>query len=129
MKKIKNVNQKDRVICVTVSGGHEFYYQPVNSKERIWLFETEDFSGSIFAYFRSKGRNLSDRGFSLTIKELYEFKEYHNYKLAAVMKRIPSQVEYVIRERSERERANNMYAVSRVSEYCYFGRDDDERAA
>lgn len=90
MKKIKaSFDQKDRIVCVTNQGCHEFYYQPVGSKKRILLFTTDEFSGSVFAYFRNKGRNMSDIGFSLTIKELYQFKEYHNRKLAAVMKRIP----------------------------------------
>ena len=128
MKKIKaSFDQKDRIVCVTNQGCHEFYYQPVGSKKRILLFTTDEFSGSVFAYFRNKGRNMSDIGFSLTIKELYQFKEYHNRKLAAVMKRIPGQVEYVIREHSEGERSNNMQAISRVSDYCHS--DQDERAA
>ncbi len=128
MKKIKaSFDQKDRIVCVTNQGCHEFYYQPVGSKKRILLFTTDEFSGSVFAYFRNKGRNMSDIGFSLTIKELYQFKEYHNRKLAAVMKRIPGQVEYVIREHSEGERSNNMQAISRVSDYCHS--DHDERAA
>ena len=127
MKKIKaSFDQKDRIVCVTNQGCHEFYYQPVGSKKRILLFTTDEFSGSVFAYFRNKGRNMSDIGFSLTIKELYQFKEYHNRKLAAVMKRIPGQVEYVIREHSEGERSNNMQAISRVSDYCHS--DHDERA-
>ena len=130
MKKIKaSFDQKDRIICVTNLGCHEFYYQPVGSKERILLFMIDEFSGSVFAYFRDKGRNMKGRGFSLTIRELYEFKEYHNRKLVAVMKRIPSQVEYMIRERSEGERTNNMQAISRMSDYCYSDHDDDERAA
>ena len=128
MKKIKaSFDQKDRIVCVTNQGCHEFYYQPVGSKKRILLFTTDEFSGSVFAYFRNKGRNMSDIGYSLTIKELYQFKEYHNRKLAAVMKRIPGQVEYVIREHSEGERSNNMQAISRVSDYCHS--DHDERAA
>ena len=128
MKKIKaSFDQKDRIVCVTNQGCHEFYYQPVGSKKRILLFTTDEFSGSVFAYFRNKGRNMSDIGFSLTIKELYQFKEYHNRKLAAAMKRIPGQVEYVIREHSEGERSNNMQAISRVSDYCHS--DHDERAA
>lgn len=130
MKKIKaSFDQKDRIVCVTNQSCHEFYYQPVGSKEHILLFMTHEFSGSVFTYFRSKGRNLSDIGFSLTIKELYEFKEYHNRKLAAVMKRIPSQVEYVLRERYEGKKTNNMQAISRVSDYCYSDHDDDECAA
>ena len=112
MKKTKaRFDPKDRVVCVTIQGRHEFYYQPVGSRKRILLFVTNDFSGSIFDYFRNKGRNMNDRGFSLTIKELYEFKEYHNYKLTLVMKRIPSLVDYVVRECS------------------YSEHDDDGRAA
>lgn len=129
MKRIKaSFDQKDRIVCVTNQGCHEFYYQPVGSKKRILLFTIDEFSGSVFAYFRNKGRNMSDIGFSLTIKELYQFKEYHNRKLTAVMKRIPGQVEYVIREHSEGERSNNMQAISRVSDYCHSDHDD-ERAA
>lgn len=47
---------------------------------------------------------MNDRGFSLTIKEIYEFKKYHDHSLATVMKHILGQVEYVIRERSENEK-------------------------
>ncbi len=72
---------------------------------------------------------MNDRGFSLTIKELYEFKEYHNHKLATVMKRIPGQVEYVIRERSETESGRNKPIAPRLPECCCFENDDDERAA
>ena len=36
MKKIKaDVNQKDRVILVSVEGGHRLYYQPAGSAERV----------------------------------------------------------------------------------------------
>ena len=56
MKKIKaDVNQKDRVILVSVEGGHRFYYQPAGSAERVYLFERTDFSGSLFGYFRERG--------------------------------------------------------------------------
>ena len=71
---------------------------------------------------------MSDMGFSLTIKELYEFKEYHNHKLVALMERIPSQVEYVIRERSEDEINQNKHAVSCIQVYRDLDHDD-ERAA
>ncbi len=125
MRKIKAMFDKnDRIVCISIPGKHQFFYQPVRTNERIWLFDTKDYSGSIFDYFRTKGRNMSERGFSLTIKELYEFKEYHNRKLLAVMERIPSQLEYVIRERSEGERNQNKQIVSHVSAY-----HDDERAA
>lgn len=129
MKKINaKYDNRDRVVCVSVSGKHEFYYQPAGTNERIWLFDTKGYSGSIFKYFRTKGRNMSDMGFSLTIKELYEFKEYHNYKLTALMERIPSQVEYVIRERSGNEINHNKHAVSRIQVYHDFDHGD-ERAA
>ncbi len=125
MRKIKAMFDKnDRIVCISIPGKHQFFYQPVRTNERIWLFDTKDYSGSIFDYFRTKGRNMSERGFSLTIKELYEFKEYHNRKLLAVMERIPSQLEYVIRERSEGEKNQNKQIVSHVSAY-----HDDERAA
>jgi len=99
MKKIiEKHDNKDRIICVTNIGKHEFYYQPFGTKDRFWLFDTKDFSRTIFAYFRDNGRNLNGRGFGLTIKELYEFKGYRNSELAKIMLRIPGQVEYVIRE-------------------------------
>lgn len=130
MRKINaKFDNSDRVVCVSIPGKHEFYYQPAGTRERIWLFDTKDFSGSIFDYFRDKGRNMNDRGFSLTIKELYEFKKYRDHKLATVMKRIPSQVEYVIRKRTENERSHNQPIAARLPESLCFGLDDDERAA
>lgn len=109
MRKIKTcVNQKDRVVCVSVPGSHEFYYQPSGSKERTLLFTT-DFSGSVFAYFRDAGRSKGERDFSLTIKELYEFKRYYNIKLTTVIERIPSAIDCVLRNRiREREEAKSI---------------------
>ena len=40
-------DNKDRVICVTVTGKHRFYYQPAGTRERIWLFDTKAFYGSV----------------------------------------------------------------------------------
>ncbi len=129
MRKIKaRFDKNDRIVCISVPGKHQFFYQPAGTNERIWLFDTKDYSGSIFNYFRTKGRNMSERGFSLTIKEVYDFKAYHNRKLAALMERIPSQVEYVIRERSEDEVSQNKFAVSRIQVYRDLDHDD-ERAA
>ena len=129
MRKIKaKFDKNDRIVCISVPGKHQFFYQPAGTNERIWLFNTKDYSGSIFNYFRTKGRNMSDMGFSLTIKELYEFKEYHTHKLVALMERIPSQVEYVIRERSENEINQNKRAVSCNQVYRDLDHDD-ERAA
>lgn len=106
MKKIKaSFDPKDRVVCVTNQGCHEFYYQPVGSKERILLFMTDEFSGSVFTYFRDRGRNMHGRGFSLTIRELYEFKRFHNVKLTTVINRIPTMIDYVLRERLDQKEA------------------------
>lgn len=104
LKIIKNnINQKDRVICVTTSGKHELYYQSAGSKKRTFIFATVNFSGSVFDYIRNKGRNLSEKGLSLTIKELYEYKEYRNVKLTRVINRIPKMIEQAIREKPKQE--------------------------
>lgn len=114
MRKINaKFNQKDRVICVTVDGGHELYYQPVRSNERILLFTLDKFSGSVFAFFRDKGRNLSDKGFGLTIKELYEFKAFKNPKLTHVIERLPGMIEYVLRERTKQKEDDRQIVVAR----------------
>ena len=106
MKKINNtsVNQKDRIVCVTVTGAHKFYYQPYKSSERLYLFSTEDFSGSVFAYFRDNGRCMEGRGFSLTIKELYEDRKmYRNPKIGKIFDRLPGMIDYVLRENAEQK--------------------------
>ena len=73
MKKINtNHDNKDRIICVSELGKHKFYYQPVGTKERFWLFDTKNFSGSVFAFFRKYGRCLDGIGFSMTVRELHE---------------------------------------------------------
>ena len=101
MKRIKmNHNNKDRIICITETGKHKFYFQPVGTKERFWLFDTKKFSGSVFAFFRKHGRNLDGLGFSMTVKELYEINS-RNVKTAKILDQIPRQVEYVLREREE----------------------------
>ena len=98
MKRIRSPHDnKDRIICVATDGHHDFYYQPVDSKARYWL-SGYDFGGSVFDHFRSKGRNMEDRGFSLTIGEFYDFRKWGNVKLAHQMERIPGQVDYVIQE-------------------------------
>lgn len=104
MKKIHNssVNQKDRIVCTTVTGAHKFYYQPYKSNEQSYLFTTEDFSGSIFAYFRDNGRCMGGRGFSLTIKELYEDRKmYRNPKIGKIFDRLPGMIDYVLCEKAE----------------------------
>lgn len=109
-------DNKDRIICVTTTNKHEFYYQPIGSKELFWLFSTKEFSGSLFAYFRNYGKNYKDKSYSLTIKEIYEFKNYSNSKLTRVMERIPNMVEYIIREMDrsnefENEREKLIYST------------------
>lgn len=102
MKKIKAKHgNKDRIICVSETGKHKFYFQPAGTKERLWLFDTKNFSGSVFAFYRKYGRNLDDIGFSMTVKELYEIGNGHNVKINKILDRIPTQVEYVLREREE----------------------------
>ena len=130
MRKIRgNFNQKDRIVCVTVHGSHRFYYQPVGSHERIWLFETEGFSGSIFAYFRDKGMTVG-RGFGLTIKQMYEFKEFQNAKLCKLFTdRIPKMVEYVVRERLEAKETNKYNIAVHDWTICHPDLDDREIAA
>ena len=102
MKKIKvKHDNKDRIICVSETGKHKFYFQPIGTKERLWLFDTKNVSGSVFAFFRKYGRNLDDIGFSMTVKELYEVGNSHNVKINKILDRITAQVEYVLREREE----------------------------
>lgn len=57
MNRIKRRHSdKDRVVCVSIPSKQWFYYQPARGNHRVYLFETE-FSGSVFAYFRDRGRN------------------------------------------------------------------------
>lgn len=118
-------SSKDRIICISVPGKHQFYYQPAGTHEQIWLFDTKAYSRSIFHYFHRNGRRMGDKGSSLTIKEIYEFKEYHNFKLAALMERLPRVVAYVIRERYEEERGQGQHCSP---DYCGFVRDDSHAA-
>lgn len=115
MKKINaRINQKDRVICVTGEGFHSFYYQPSGTKERIPLFPVYEFSGSVFAFFRDKGRNMDGRGFSLTIKELYEFKRYKNKKLTTVVSRIPLMIDDSLKEHQRATTENRITTHNEV---------------
>ncbi len=102
MKKINmNHDNKDRIICVTDIDKHKFYYQAVGTKERLWLFDTKGFSGSLFEFFRKYGRNLNGIGFSMTVKELYEAGNSRNSKISKIMDRIPGQIKYVLREKEK----------------------------
>lgn len=127
MKKINNssISQKDRIICVTVTGAHKFYYQPFKSNERIYLFTTEDFSGSVFAYFRDNGRCMSGRGFSLTIKELYEDRKmYRSPKIGKIFDRLPRMIDYVLRENAEqKEQIKRNNRVNNANKVIYEDRE------
>lgn len=102
MKKINmNHDNKDRIICVSDPGKHKFYYQPVGTKDRFWLFDTKNFSGSVFGFFRKNGRCLDGIGFSITVKEMYEVGNTKNSKIAKIFDRIPGQIEYVLRENED----------------------------
>lgn len=130
MKKIKaSFDQKDRVVCVTNQGYHELYYQPVGSKERILLFMTEEFSGSVWAYFRDRGRNMNGRGFSLTIRELYEFKRFHNVKLTNVINRIPVMIDYALCERINQKKSEKKTITTSEDVTHDRCREDHELAA
>ena len=123
MKKIKaSFDQKDRVVCVTNKSCHKFYYQPVDSREQILLFITDESSDSVEAYFRKRGRKMNGRGPSLTIRELYEFKYFHNKKLTTVINRIPMMIDYVIREELDQKEAEKKTNTTRVKlthrRYC-----------
>lgn len=118
MKKIAvKHDNRDRIICVTVPGKHEFYYQAANTKERIWLFDTKEFYGSVFAYFRDKGRNLYGRGYSLTLKEIYAFRDFSNWRVTKVIENIPRQVEYVL--------VNNICKAKEITDMSYSDRTID----
>lgn len=127
MKKIKaSFDEKDRVLCVTGRDRHEFYYQPIRSSERILLFVMDEFSGSVWSYFREKGRNMNGRGFSLTIRELYDFKLFHNAKLTKVIQRITMVMNDVLSEHLEQKKAEKkVLAASKKAMYsgCCEGKE------
>lgn len=88
-------DNKDRIICVSESDKHN------GTRARLWLFDTKNFSGSVFAFFRKYGRCLDGVGFSMTVGEIYEVGNGHNVKINKILDRIPAQTEYVLRERDE----------------------------
>ena len=126
-------NSKDRIICVSsvfygktqvkgknkykdssysksvVQGNHTFYYQPVNSAERYYLFSTKRYSPSIAAVFAERGVLMGNG-------------------LNKVFERIPVWIDDVIRyEMSDAE----VCFSDRCNEVCFADecRRDDERAA
>lgn len=118
MKKIKHsINQKDRIVCVALPNEIRFYYQFFDTGERIALNVSKDdrkkpFSGSIFNYFRNKGRSFDGHsGFSLTLKELYSTKRcnYRNPKLAKLFDRLPNAIDMALSKRNEKQSLPNDY--------------------
>lgn len=96
MKKINAPHSnKDRVVCEATPGKLDLHFQPIRTNDRMWLMQIP-FSGSVFAYFRDQGRNMS-----LTIAEVYGFKSYKNPKLSRLFSRLPSAIEYVIKYEGE----------------------------
>lgn len=150
-------NNKDRIICVSsvsygktqvksknkykgrsysksvVQGNHTFYYQPVNSAERYYLFSTKRYSPSIAAVFAERGVLMGSRQasqtHSITLGEFYHLKNHHhNFVLNKVFERIPFWIDDVIRyemsavEVSFSDRCKEV----RFADECLC---DDERAA
>ena len=102
MKKINEKHsEKDRIICIS-SDKHQFYYQPAGTNDRFWLLDVPSYSHSVFTYFLNRGRRDREQEFSLTIGELYRFRDFHNIKLAHILERIPGLVDYVIRNELSR---------------------------
>ncbi|MBE6752755.1 MAG: hypothetical protein E7559_00125 [Ruminococcaceae bacterium] len=102
IKLTKLRSTKDRIICVGEVENLIFYYNPFQTSDRIYLFETKAFYGSVFAYFRKMGRNMQARGFSLTIKELYEFCDYNNPRLTGIIHRIFIVLKSVLSDENDR---------------------------
>ena len=112
MNRIKRRHSdKDRVVCVSIPSKQWFYYQPARGNHRVYLFETE-FSGSVFAYFRDRGRNLADRGFSLTIQELYEHHCRRNPKIDFLLRRLPGAIDRALREEANPRRREPLFETA-----------------
>ena len=114
MKKMnKVVNQNDRVV-INIINYESIQYILVEAKtgKETLLGQPIDFSLSVKKYFGTKGR---------MIKELYDFKSWHNHKLQTEMKRIWREIGELNRTREEKVKAHPI--VTAVSIW------DDERAA
>ena len=96
MKKI-NASNKSRVVCVATPGHLDFYFQLERVCDRQWLLQMP-FSGSVWAYFRDHGSNIADRGYSLTIAQVYKFRSHQNPKLSRLFSRLPAAINYVVNE-------------------------------
>ena len=90
MKKMnKIVKNNDRITITKEPGYIHFYYQAAGQASKEYLYSME-FSGSVFAYFRNNG---------ITIREMYEFNDWHNPKLAKVMDRLPKIINSLFTEK------------------------------
>lgn len=100
MKKINvNHDDKDCIILVTEEGKYKFYYQPVGTNERLWLFDAKSEYKTVFDFFQKKGRQLKQNGFIITVREIYKSGKTSNFVINKILERMPGQIEYVLRER------------------------------
>ena len=96
-------NQKDRIKLVNLPGEQKFFYIPYDSKEELDLFPNESiaFSGSIFGFFRDLGCMNGKGAYSITIKQLYEYKKqiHANYKSTKLFEnRLPAAIKTALGE-------------------------------
>ena len=113
MKKMNAaVNQNDRVV-INIINRESIQYVLVEAKtdKETLLGKPIEFSLSVKKYFGVKGRML---------KELYDFKSWHNPKLQIEMKRIWRALDEVHREKEDKAKVHPIETVGIV---------DDERAA
>lgn len=114
MKKMSTVvNQNDRVV-IDIINRESIQYILVEAKtgKETLLGEPIDFSLSVKKYFGAKGR---------MIKELYDFRSWHNRKLQTEMKRIWRTIGELNRTKDEMVKVHPI--VTAINTY------DDERAA
>lgn len=113
MKKMNAVvNQNDRVV-INIINRESIQYVLVEAKtgKETLLGKPIEFSLSVKKYFGVKGRML---------KELYDFKSWHNPKLQTEMKRIWRVLDEVHREKEDKAKVHPIVTVGSI---------DDERAA
>jgi len=80
----KDVRNNDRILARSGLDVLHFYYK--GAKKTEYLFTTP-YSPSVYAYFRDRGK---------TIRQIYQFREWHNLRLSKTISRIPSAVKYAI---------------------------------
>ena len=114
MKKMRAaVNQNDRIV-INIINRKSIQYILVEAKtgKETLPGEPIEFSLSVKKYFGAKGR---------MIKELYDFKVWHNHKLQTEMKRIWRTIEAQYQAKDESIKAQPKVSIFNVY--------DDERAA